>query len=72
MTWNRGRRRAWQIEDAWEEMLAAEPDPDSVSARLLRKQLYRLRFNLANILRDLGQFKQARALDEAVLARTAG
>jgi hypothetical protein len=54
-----GRRRAQHIEDAWEEMLAAEPDPDSDGARLLRKQLYRLRFNLANILRDLGEFKQS-------------
>jgi cellulose biosynthesis protein BcsQ/tetratricopeptide (TPR) repeat protein len=62
-----GRRRAQHIEDAWEEMLAAEPDPDSASASLLRKQLYRLRFNLANILRDLGEFKQSQELDEAVL-----
>ena len=62
-----GRRRAQHIEDAWEEMLAAEPDPDSDGAKLLRKQLYRLRFNLANILRDLGEFKQSQELDEAVL-----
>jgi tetratricopeptide (TPR) repeat protein len=61
-----GRRRAQHIEDAWEEMLAAEP-PDSANAELLRKQLYRLRFNLANILRDLGEFKQSRELDELVL-----
>jgi tetratricopeptide (TPR) repeat protein len=62
-----GRRRAQHIEEVWEQMLAVEADPDSASARLLRKQLYRLRFNLANILRDLGEFKQSRELDEAVL-----
>ena len=65
---NPGRRRAGHIEDTWVEMLAAEPDPDSDSAKLLRRQLYRLRFNLANILRSLGEFDESRALDEAVLA----
>jgi tetratricopeptide (TPR) repeat protein len=63
-----GRRRAQHIEEAWVQMLAAEPDPDSDSARLLRKQLYRLRFNLANILRNLGEFENSRELDEAVLS----
>jgi cellulose biosynthesis protein BcsQ/tetratricopeptide (TPR) repeat protein len=63
-----GRRRAGHIEDTWMEMLAAEPDPDSDSAKLLRAQLYRLRFNLANILRSLGEFEASRALDEAALA----
>jgi cellulose biosynthesis protein BcsQ len=63
-----GRRRAQHIEDAWVEMLSAESDPDSASARLLRKQLYRLRFNLANIQRNLGEFEKSRALDEAVLS----
>ena len=62
-----GRRRAQHIEEAWEEMLAAEQDPDSAAARQLRKQLYRLRFNRANILRDLGEFRQSQELDEAVL-----
>ena len=62
-----GRRRAEDIEQAWAAMLAAEPEPDSDDAKLLRKQLYRLRFNLANILRDLGEFEQSRELDEAVL-----
>jgi cellulose biosynthesis protein BcsQ/tetratricopeptide (TPR) repeat protein len=63
-----GSRRARHIEEAWVEMLAAEPDADSDGAKLLRKQLYRLRFNLANILRNLGQFEESRALDEAVLS----
>jgi tetratricopeptide (TPR) repeat protein len=60
-----GSRRAQTIETAWIAMLAAEPDPEI--ARPLRKQLYRLQFNLANLLRDLGQFEKSRALDEAVL-----
>ncbi len=67
-----GRRRAQHIEDAWEEMLAAEPDPDSASARLLRKQLYRLRFNLANILRDLGEFDAVPGAGRGGAARTGG
>jgi MinD-like ATPase involved in chromosome partitioning or flagellar assembly/tetratricopeptide (TPR) repeat protein len=58
-------RRAETIQAAWTKMLAAEPDPEI--ARSLHKQLYRLQFNLANILRDLGQFHRSRALDEAVL-----
>ena len=62
-----GRRRAQHIEEVWTEMLAAEPVPDGVSAKLLRKQLYRLRFNLANILRDLGEFQGSQKLDEEVL-----
>ena len=47
-------------------MLAKEVDTETI--RSLRKQLYRLRFDLANILRDLGQFAESRTLDEAVLA----
>jgi tetratricopeptide (TPR) repeat protein len=60
-----GRRRARTIENAWTPWLTAETDP--VIARSLRKQLYRLRFNTANILRELGEFEESRALDEAVL-----
>jgi tetratricopeptide (TPR) repeat protein len=60
------RRRALTIEAAWVAMLAKEVDTETI--RSLRKQLYRLRFDLANILRDLGQFAESRTLDEAVLA----
>jgi hypothetical protein len=60
-----GRRRAQSIENAWTSWLATETDQEVV--RSLRKQLYRLQFNTANILRDLGRFEESRALDEAVL-----
>lgn len=61
----RGVRRAEEIEQAWEAMLAQDQAPGD--ARSLREQLLRLRFNLANILRDQGKFQQAQAVDEEVL-----
>lgn len=61
----RGRRRAEEIQGAWRTMLARGPDPEM--ARALRRQLFRMQFNLANILRDLALFQEARAVDEAVL-----
>ena len=64
-----GRRRARTIENAWIPWLASETDPEIY--RSLRKQLYRLQFNTANILRDLGRFEESRALDEAVLRASA-
>jgi tetratricopeptide (TPR) repeat protein len=60
-----GRGRSRTIENAWAPWLAAETDPEI--AKSLRKQLYRLQFNTANILRELGKFEESRALDEAVL-----
>jgi Tetratricopeptide repeat/CobQ/CobB/MinD/ParA nucleotide binding domain/NB-ARC domain len=62
----RGRRRATEIELAWEKMLAAITD--DAAAESLRRQLYRLRFNKSNIVRDLADFEESRALDEAVLS----
>ena len=53
------------IENAWIPWLAEETDQELAGS--LRKQLYRLQFNAANILRDLGRFEESRALDEAVL-----
>jgi MinD-like ATPase involved in chromosome partitioning or flagellar assembly len=61
----RGRRRAEEIQLAWQAMLAEEQAPDRAAP--LRRQLYRLQFNLANILRDLALFQEARTVDEAVL-----
>ncbi|HTS99477.1 MAG TPA: FxSxx-COOH system tetratricopeptide repeat protein [Streptosporangiaceae bacterium] len=62
----RGARRAKEIEAAWQGMLSQALDPEMTE--LLQQQLYRLQFNLANILRDLAQFDEARAVDQAVLA----
>jgi tetratricopeptide (TPR) repeat protein len=61
----RGRRRAEEIESAWTAMLDEGSDPETDKS--LRQQLYRLQFNLANILRDLGRYEASRAVDEAVL-----
>ena len=61
----RGQRRAEEIEAAWKEMLAAGPEPEM--AESLRRQLFLLQFDKANILRDLAQFQASKALDEAVL-----
>ena len=61
----RGQRRAEEIQDAWKTMLARQPDPEV--AESLRRQLYRLQFDLANILRDLADFQKSRKLDEEVL-----
>jgi len=76
----RGRRRAREIERAWTTMLAGLPDPqvpgsqemvtrklEPEAAESLQRQLYRLQFNLANVLRSLAEFQDARSIDEAVL-----
>jgi cellulose biosynthesis protein BcsQ/tetratricopeptide (TPR) repeat protein len=61
----RGARRVAEIEEAWEAMLAQDQAPRE--ARSLREQLLRLRFTLANILREQGKFREARAVDAEVL-----
>jgi len=61
----RGQRRAEEIQGAWETMLARGPEPELATS--LQRQLFRLQFNLANILRDLALFPQARDVDEDVL-----
>jgi hypothetical protein len=61
----RGRRRAEEIQDEWNAMLAGHQEPEMVES--LRSQLLLLRFNLANILRDLAQFEESRQVDEEVL-----
>ncbi len=63
---NRGRRRAKEIESSWLTMLSENREPET--AESLQRQLFRLQFNLANILRDLARFQEARAIDEEVLA----
>lgn len=77
----RGQRRAEETEQAWTIMLAGQPDPEVPASELmvkgkpepevaesLQRQLLRMQFNRANILRDRSQFQESRALDEAVLA----
>ena len=66
----RGRERANQTEAAWQARLAelaADPvaNDDDVSA--LRRQLLHLRFNKANLIRSLGDFRQSHAIDVDVL-----
>ena len=45
--------------------MTGKPDPET--AESLRRQLLRLQFNLANILRDLAEFEEARKVDQEVL-----
>jgi MinD-like ATPase involved in chromosome partitioning or flagellar assembly len=59
----RARRRGEEVRDTWEAMLAREPELPG-----LRQQLFRLQYNLANVLRSQGDFPESRAVDEAVLA----
>ncbi len=61
----RGRRRAEEIQRAWADMLSEQQG--LAAPNVLRQQLYRLQFNLAIILRDLGRYQDARDLDEEVL-----
>lgn len=64
---------ALEADASWEQMLAdgsqvGQADQADQAGRALRRQLLQLRFNRANILRDLARFAEARALDEQVLA----
>ncbi|MFF5077778.1 FxSxx-COOH system tetratricopeptide repeat protein [Actinoplanes sp. NPDC000266] len=59
-----GRRMGEEFARRWERRRQAGPDDGS-----LERQLLHLRFTLANILSDQAAFAEARALDEAVLAR---
>jgi MinD-like ATPase involved in chromosome partitioning or flagellar assembly len=62
----RGRRRAEEIRTAWQAMLGRKLEPEMAGS--LQRQLLRLEFNLANILRDLAKFRDSHTVDEAVLA----
>ncbi len=61
----RGQRRAEEIEDAWKTMLAQRSEQEVDES--LRRQLFRLQFDLANILRDRAQFDKSKKVDEDVL-----
>jgi len=65
-----GRGRAERVARIWERQLADTTDPQQAS--ILRRQLLQLRFNLANLLRDLGEFELSRQVDEQVLAEQVG
>ncbi|MBQ0897073.1 tetratricopeptide repeat protein [Micromonospora sp. U56] len=58
------------VEGVWSARLSRIYGPDEVAK--LRRQLLHLRFNHANVLRDLARFTEARALDERVLGEQRG
>ncbi|MGX4654268.1 FxSxx-COOH system tetratricopeptide repeat protein [Micromonospora sp. SCSIO 07396] len=61
-----GAQYAREADKTWTTMLEGL-SPDTGAHRSLRVQLLNLRFNLANLLRSLGRFEQARTLDEETL-----
>jgi tetratricopeptide (TPR) repeat protein len=61
---NRGLERARQTEKVWVAQLNATGNKDQT----LLGQLLHLRFNMANLLRSLGDLEKARTIDEQVLA----
>nr|BFE70121.1 hypothetical protein GCM10020092_034220 [Actinoplanes digitatis] len=66
----RGLDRARQTEEVWTSRLTEMESDKEVSEdvrQTLRGQLLHLRFNMANLLRSLGQFDASRKLDEQVL-----
>ncbi len=65
--YHQGERFARRIDAAWTALLETMADQPE-AARVLRRQLLSLRFNLANLLREQGRFAESHDLDEAVLA----
>jgi tetratricopeptide (TPR) repeat protein len=61
-----GLERAERTSRLWAEQLATTTEP--VAADVLRRQLLFLRFNLANMLREVGEFQRSYQVDEEVLA----
>lgn len=62
----RGVEEATDAARRWEQTLTATPG--AAGERTLRTQLLQLRFTLANILRAMSRFDEAREIDEKVLA----
>ena len=60
-----GRDRAERVSRIWTAQLADTGDEQQ--AAVLHRQLLHLRFNLANLVRDQGEFKLSREIDEEVL-----
>ncbi|GIG88535.1 FxSxx-COOH system tetratricopeptide repeat protein [Plantactinospora endophytica] len=68
---HRGLERARQTEQVWVDRLTRmEADDQTLDdvRQTLRGQLLHLRFNMANLLRSMGDFEKSRTLDEQVLA----
>jgi len=63
----RGEELAFRMEEAWTVLLASTEASPARSS--LRRQLLQMRFHLANIHRDQGDFDASLALDEAVSAQ---
>ena len=51
-----------QVDEAWTDMMATMPDQQQRA--ILRRQQLHLRFNIANVHRDLAEFEAARSLDQ--------
>lgn len=64
-----GRARAVEAVRLWTEKLAAIPAHEEERRQTLERQLLHLKFNLANLLRDLGEFELSRATNAEVLER---
>jgi MinD-like ATPase involved in chromosome partitioning or flagellar assembly len=62
---SRGRELAEEFEQEWTRQL--ESTKDQSDQEILRRQILQLRFNLANVVRDLGQFEESLKLDAAIL-----
>jgi MinD-like ATPase involved in chromosome partitioning or flagellar assembly/tetratricopeptide (TPR) repeat protein len=67
--YERGVKEATEAAAQWEKMLAVTTD--ETVERALRTQLLQLRYNLANVLRSLSRFEEARELDDKVMAEQA-
>ncbi|WP_433789135.1 FxSxx-COOH system tetratricopeptide repeat protein [Actinoplanes sp. CA-252034] len=61
-----GRRHGERIDRSWTEILDRVDEP--AEAASLRRQILNLRFNVANIIRDMAGFEEAYALNRQVLA----
>jgi tetratricopeptide (TPR) repeat protein/CO dehydrogenase nickel-insertion accessory protein CooC1 len=59
-----GEELARRIVEAWQKLLAKA---DASERESMQRQLLHLRFNLANLVRALGRFEEARTIDEEVL-----
>jgi tetratricopeptide (TPR) repeat protein len=66
-----GRARAAAAVDEWTKKLAAIPEDDAEARATLERQLLHLKFNMANLVRDLGEFEASRAMNAEVLRRQA-